>query len=95
VDEPAFEAPIVEGAAGDEVMPCEDEPVVADGMAPPAFGCGCIAGEPDEVVPEPVAAGRSVAPEGAVPDVWARAGMAAKAVATRQAAICFFSIRIS
>ncbi|MBB4041485.1 hypothetical protein GGR34_003162 [Microvirga flocculans] len=51
---------------------------------------GCMAGEPVAVEPEPVAAGRSV---GAVEDeVCAKAGAAAKAVTTRQAAICFFSI---
>jgi hypothetical protein len=38
--------------------------------------------------------GRSVEPDGVV-DVWASAGAAAKAVATRQAAMCFFSMFIS
>jgi hypothetical protein len=52
---------------------------------------GCMAGEPVEVVPVPDAAGRSVGAEGVV-EVCARAGAAAKAVTTRQAAICFFSI---
>jgi hypothetical protein len=70
---------------------------------PPVAGCvptlapveGCIAEDPEVVEPEPVAAGRSVAPEG--PGLaggvdWARAGAAASAVATRQAAICNFNI---
>jgi hypothetical protein len=52
---------------------------------------GCMAGEPDVVVPVPDAAGRSVGAEGVV-EVCAKAGAAAKAVTTRQAAICFFSI---
>jgi hypothetical protein len=52
---------------------------------------GCMAGEPVVVEPEPAAAGRSVDPDGVV-EVCAKAGAAAKAVATRQAAICFFSI---
>jgi hypothetical protein len=52
---------------------------------------GCIAEEPEVADPEPVAAGRSVAPDGAVP-VCAKAGAAANAVATRQAAICDFNI---
>jgi len=60
---------------------------LADGFAVP----GCMAGEPVVVEPEPAAAGRSVDPDGAV-GVCARAGAAAKAVAMRQAAICFFSI---
>jgi hypothetical protein len=65
--------------------PMEEEP--ADGLeAAP----GCMAFEPVAVEPEPEAAGRSVAPEGVV-EVWAKAG-AANMVATRQAAICFFSI---
>jgi hypothetical protein len=50
---------------------------------------GCMAEEPVEVEPDPDAVGRSVEPEGGV---CAKAGAAAKAVATRQAAICFFSI---
>jgi len=54
---------------------------------------GCMAGEPVLVVPEPEAAGRSVGADGDV-EVCARAGAAAKAVATRQAAICFFSIAL-
>ncbi|HEX2724472.1 MAG TPA: hypothetical protein VHN20_01490 [Beijerinckiaceae bacterium] len=56
------------------------------GLVPP----GSIAGEPDVVECVPVAVGRSVA---GAPDC-AKAGIAA-AVATRQAAICFFSIVIS
>jgi hypothetical protein len=53
-----------------------------------------MADEPDVAEPEPVAVGRSVEPDGVV-DVWASAGAAAKAVATRQAAMCFFSMFIS
>jgi hypothetical protein len=63
-----------------EDWPAEDEP-----EAP-----GCMAGEPVVVEPEPEAAGRSVGADG--DEVCARAGAAAKAVTTRQAAICFFSI---
>src|SRR5215207_9907328 len=56
---------------------------------------GCIADDPEVVEPEPVAAGRSVAPEGpglAGAVDWAKAGAAASAVATRQAAMCDFNI---
>ncbi|GEO14664.1 hypothetical protein MAE02_23600 [Microvirga aerophila] len=60
----------------------EEEPVEGADML------GCMADEPVEVEPDPDAVGRSVEPEGWV---CAKAG-AAKAVATRQAAICFFSI---
>ena len=71
--------------------------------APPVAGCvptlapveGCIAEDPEVVEPEPVAAGRSVAPEGpglAGAVDWAKAGAAASAVATRHAAICNFNI---
>jgi hypothetical protein len=60
-------------------------------VAEPPAAPGCIAEEPVAVEPEPEAAGRSVEPEGVV-EVCARAGAAAKAVTTRQAAICFFSI---
>jgi hypothetical protein len=69
--------------------PMEEEPVAGeptDGLGAP----GCMALEPVAVEPEPDAAGRSVAPEGVV-DVCAKAG-AANMVATRHAAICFFSI---
>src|SRR3954466_15094608 len=70
---------------------------------PPVAGCvptlapveGCIAEDPEVVEPEPVAAGRSVAPEGpglAGAVDWASAGAAASAVATRQAAMCNFNI---
>src|SRR5215207_8306121 len=69
----------------------------------PVAGCvptlapveGCIAEDPEVVEPEPVAAGRSVAPEGpglAGAVDWASAGAAASAVATRHAAICNFNI---
>jgi hypothetical protein len=61
--------------------------------APPAPGC--MAEEPDVVVPVPDAAGRSVPPDGGAGVVWAKAGATAKAVATRQAAMCFFSIVFS
>ncbi|HEY8382857.1 MAG TPA: hypothetical protein VIL09_11980 [Microvirga sp.] len=67
----------------------EPAPMVEEPVAP-----GCMAGEPVDVEPEPVAVGRSVPADGAG-GVWARTGAAANAVATRQAAICFFSILIS
>jgi hypothetical protein len=51
-----------------------------------------MAEEPVTAEPDPVAVGRSV--EG-VAEVWARAGAAAKAVATRHAAMCFFSMIVS
>ena len=87
-------APVWEAdPVAEEVPMLEDEPE-ALGVAG-AAGAGCIAGEPVAVVPEPDAVGRSVAPDGAVPEVWARAGTAAKAVATRQAARCFLSILFS
>jgi hypothetical protein len=53
-----------------------------------------MAGEPLVVEPDPEATGRSVPADGAGV-VWASAGAAAKAVATRQAAMCFFSMIIS
>jgi hypothetical protein len=56
---------------------------------------GCMADEPVVVEPEPLATGRSVPPDGGGGVVWARAGAAAKAVATRQAAMCFFSMILS
>jgi hypothetical protein len=65
-----------------------EEPVV-DGLLP-----GCMAEDPEVVEPEPAAVGRSVPPDGAVVD-WAKAGAVASAVATRQAAICVFSISFS
>jgi len=69
-----------------------EEPAVLEEFMGEPLLPGCMAGEPDVVEPEPVAAGRSVAPEvGAVVEVWAKAG-AAKMVAKRQAAICFLSI---
>lgn len=80
VDEPDIDEP-------DEAL--EPEPVGELELAP-----GCMAGDPDVVEPEPVAAGRSVLPEGCVVDC-AKAGAVARAVATRQAAICVFSIWIS
>src|SRR5829696_5606762 len=77
--------------------------VPAPEAVPPVGGCvptlapveGCIAEDPEVVEPEPVAAGRSVAPEGpglAGAVDWASAGAAASAVATRHAAICNFNI---
>src|SRR5215208_133305 len=77
--------------------------VPAPEAVPPVAGCvptlapveGCIAEDPEVVEPEPVAAGRSVAPEGpglAGAVDWASAGAAASAVATRQAAMCDFNI---
>jgi len=51
---------------------------------------GFMAGEPEVVDPDPVASGRSVEPDDV--EVWARAGAAASAVATRHAAICVFTI---
>jgi hypothetical protein len=53
-----------------------------------------MADDPVVAEPAPEAVGRSVEPDGVV-DVCARAGTAAKAVATRQAARCFFSMFIS
>ena len=58
----------------------------------PAVPPGCMAGEPEVVDPEPVAAGRSV---GGVVAVCARAGAATRAEARKQAAICVLSIEIS
>jgi hypothetical protein len=71
-----------------------DEPVFEEEDAPGACigSAGCMAEEPVVAEPEPVAVGRSV--EG-VAEVWARAGAAAKAVATRHAAMCFFSMIVS
>jgi hypothetical protein len=73
------------GAAGAPGLPMV--PVV---VAP---GAGCIAGDPAVVEPEPEAVGRSVPPDGG--GVCASAGAAASAVATKQAAMCFFSIESS
>lgn len=67
------------------------EPVVDPAAVEPALGC--IAEEPEVAEPEPVAAGRSVPPEGAVD--CAKAGAVASAEAMRQAAICVFSIWFS
>jgi hypothetical protein len=98
VGEPAEEP----GAGG--AAPMVDDPVVGAVVLAP--GCiaddpdgvagapGCIADDPLVVEPDPDAAGRSVDPDGVV-GACARAGAAAKAVATRQAAICFFSMFIS
>src|SRR5215217_6405568 len=92
-DEDALLAP----AVGDGWVPLADELVLADPelfdeLAPVE---GCIAEDPEVVEPEPVAAGRSVAPDGpglAGAVDWASAGAAASAVATRHAAICNFNI---
>jgi len=70
-----------------------DVVLAPDPIEPPELAPGCIADEPDVVEPEPLAVGRSVPPDGAVD--CATAGAVARAVATRQAAICVFSIWIS
>jgi len=73
-----------------------DEPPEAAGLVPTvAPALGCMAEEPEVVDPDPAAAGRSVPPEGGAVLVWANAGGAASAVATRQAAICDFNIDCS
>src|SRR3954470_24231530 len=96
-------------AAAEPEAGVSETPVAAPApeAVPPVAGCvptlapveGCIAEDPEVVEPEPVAAGRSVAPEGpglagAVAGAvdWARAGAAASAIATRHAAICNFNI---
>jgi hypothetical protein len=58
----------------------------------PCVGAGCMAGEPEVVVPVPEAVGRSVPADGAG---WASAGAATKIVAIRQAAICVLSMLFS
>jgi hypothetical protein len=69
------------------------EPPEEAGLPPTAApALGCMAGEPEVVEPEPMAAGRSVAPEGGGGLDCANPGAAANAVATRQAAICDFNI---
>jgi hypothetical protein len=92
VPEPAvlgIEEPLAEPDV-DEPEPTVEEPV-ADGLLP-----GCMAEDPEVVEPEPAAVGRSVPPDGAGAVVdWAKAGAVASAVATRQAAICVFSISFS
>jgi hypothetical protein len=81
-------------------LPAPDAPVVeeVEGWVPTvAPVLGCIAEEPEVVEPAPVAAGRSVAPDGPgglVVD-WAKAGAAASAVAKRQAAMWVFNIDVS
>jgi hypothetical protein len=76
----------------DEMPPDPEEPGME--LAPPP---GSMAGEPEVAAPEPDAAGRSAdgvdkgpVGWGAVVD-WAKTG-AARAVAKRQAAMCFFSM---
>jgi hypothetical protein len=59
---------------------------------PPAVPPGCMAGDPEVVEPEPVAAGRS--DEGAVVPC-AKADAVTRAVAMRQAVICVLSIDVS
>src|SRR5215213_5093020 len=84
---PAFEADV----CGIDVPAPEAVPTL-DGVDPtaPVPALGCIADEPVFVDPEPVAVGRSVAADGG--GAWAKAGAAARAVATRQAAMCVFSM---
>ena len=65
-----------------------DDPPAED----PCVGAGCMAGEPEVVLPVPDAVGRSVAAEGGC---WANAGAATKAAAIRQAAICVLSMLFS
>lgn len=77
-----------------EVEPMVDEPVELGAIVEPELAPGCMAEDPVVAEPDPVAAGRSVGADGVV-EVWANAGAAAKAVATRQAAMCFFSIVFS
>jgi hypothetical protein len=104
------EAPEPAGPAGDaavlpalpEPMPVPPDaapvepdapPLMPDPAAvPPAVPPGCMAGEPDVADPEPVAVGRSE--DGAVV-VCARAGIVARAEATRHAAICVLSMEVS
>ena len=83
---PEVAAPVLDPDApeADVDDPDPDAPVIEPSLLAP----GTIAGEPEVVDCEPVAVGRS--DEGAVVDC-ANAG-AASAVATRHAAICFFSI---
>jgi hypothetical protein len=69
-------------------------PLMAPPLVPVPLGVplGCMAGEPEVVDPEPVAAGRSV---GDVVAVCAKAGTATRAEAKRHAAIWVLSIEIS
>jgi hypothetical protein len=92
VDEVPEVEPIVDEPVADE--PVADDPADPGAMVVPVLAPGCMAEEPDVAEPDPVAAGRSVGADGVV-DVCAIAGAAAKAVATRQAAMCFFSIVFS
>jgi len=94
-DAPILEAPLVEPPMVDD--PVAGAPVdgaTVDPLPVPAPAPGCMADDPVVADPVPEAVGRSVEPDGVV-DVCARAGAAPKAVATRQAAMCFFSIFIS
>jgi hypothetical protein len=84
LDPLAPEPMLVPEPEADVDEPEPDEPAV-EALPPP----GTIAGEPDVVESVPVAAGRSV--DGAVVVDCAKAG-AASVVATRHAAMCFFSM---
>src|SRR5919112_6378403 len=91
----SFEAMIWFGCIWVMNWPCMAPPwLVVDWLmvAEPAAPLGCMADEPVVDEPEPEAVGRSVPPDGAAGEVCAKAGAAANAVTTRQAAICFFSI---
>jgi hypothetical protein len=79
--------------APDELAPeLAEEPGAIVAPDPVPDPPGTMAGEPDVVDPEPVARGRSA--DGAVVACCAQAG-AASAVATRQAAMCRFSMCFS
>jgi hypothetical protein len=102
VEEPVVPVPEPDVMVEDPVdpVPVPVEPIVEEPAAPGAMvdpdpvAPGCMAGEPEVVEPVPEATGRSVPAEGGG-GFCAKAGAAAKAVATRQAAICFFSIEVS
>jgi hypothetical protein len=83
--EPAAVEPVFVLAPDADIEEPEPDDPAVDALLPP----GTIAGEPDVVESVPVAAGRS--DDGAVVVDCAKAG-AASAVATRHAAICFFSM---
>jgi hypothetical protein len=89
---PTVDEPLVAGML-DAPVAGADEPVDGATVAP-ELAPGCIADDPLVVEPDPDAVGLSVGPDGVV-EVCARTGVAANAVATRHAAICFFSIFIS
>ena len=83
--EPAVLEPVFVLAPDADIEEPEPDDPAVDALLPP----GTIAGEPDVVESVPVAAGRS--DDGAVVVDCAKAG-APSAVATRHAAICFFSM---